>query len=99
MKTFTFDVTRRVTVQLDEAKFTTDLMIGFNECITDLGADETSYLSHAERIADLYAHGLEDFSQSDFVEGYGPISEAGIKVIPIDDYDNIERVFPQGGAA
>ncbi|NSL22398.1 hypothetical protein [Agrobacterium tumefaciens] len=99
MKTFVFDVTRRVVVTLDESKFTTKTMAEFNSVITDLGTDEHAYLAHAERIADLFAHGLEDFNPSDFVEGYGPIEAAGIFVKADDDYDYIERVFPEGGAA
>ncbi|MEW4398912.1 hypothetical protein AB1J06_09525 [Agrobacterium tumefaciens] len=99
MKTFVFDVTRRVLVTLDESKFTTEMMEVFNSSITDLGTGEDAYLAHAERIADLFAHGLEDFSPSDFVEGYGPVEAAGIFVNAEDDYDYIERVFPEGGAA
>ncbi|EGP54858.1 hypothetical protein Agau_L300627 [Agrobacterium tumefaciens F2] len=99
MKTFTFDVTRRVVVTLDESKFNNKLMAEFNSVITDLGTNEHAYLAHAERIADLFAHGLEDFSPSDFVEGYGPVEAAGISVSANDDYGYIERVFPQGGAA
>lgn len=99
MKTFVFDVTRRIVVTLDESKFTTKIMEDFNSCITDLGTDERAYLAHAERIADLFAHGLEDFSLTDFVEGYGVVEEAGIFVNANDDYDYIDRVFPEGGAA
>ncbi|MDZ7927897.1 MAG: hypothetical protein U5L46_12870 [Agrobacterium sp.] len=99
MRTFVVDVTRRVVVTLDESKFTTKTMAEFNSVITDLGTDEHAYLAHAGRIADLFAHGLEDFNQSDFVEGYGPVSEAGIHVAANDDYDYIERVFPEGGVA
>lgn len=99
MKTFVFDVTRRVVVTLDESKFTTKTMAEFNAVITDLGIDEHAYLAHAKRIADLFAHGLEDFNPSDFVEGYGPVEAAGIFVKADDDYDCIERVFPEGGAA
>ena len=99
MKTFTFDVTRRVVVTLDESKFTNKLMAEFNSVITDLGTDEHAHLAHAERIADLFAHGLEDFSPTDFVEGYGVVEAAGIYVNADDDYDYIERVFPEGGAA
>ncbi|CUW95029.1 hypothetical protein [Agrobacterium genomosp. 2] len=99
MKTFTFDVTRRVVVTLDESKFTTKTMTEFNSVITDLGTDEHAYLAHAERIADLFAHGLEDFSPTDFVEGYGLVEAAGIFVNADDDHDYIERVFPKGGVA
>ncbi len=99
MKTFTFDVTRRVVVTLDERKFSTKLMEEFNSCITDLGTGDHAYLDHAKRIADLFARGLEDFSPTDFVEGYGPVEAAGIFVNANDDYDYIERVFPEGVAA
>ncbi|TRA97016.1 MULTISPECIES: hypothetical protein [Agrobacterium] len=99
MKTFTFDITRRVVVTLDESRFTTEMMEEFNSIITDLGTGEHAYLAHAERIADLFAHGLEDFSPTDFVEGYGYVELAGISVNANDDCDYIERVFPEGGEA
>lgn len=98
MKPFTFDVTRRVVVTLDESRFTTEMMEEFNSSITDLGTGEHAYLAHAERIADRFAHGLEDFRPTDFVEGYGYVELAGIRVTSNVTYDYVERVFPEGGA-
>lgn len=101
MKTYTFEVSRRVVVQLDQAKFTAQLMAEFDGSITDYSsAEDPEYAmrNHAERIAMIYARGDEDFMPSDFVEGYGPVAEAGITVTSDGTYDYIEQVFPIGDA-
>ncbi len=97
MKTMTFDVTTRVIVQIDETKFTEELMTEFNRSISDFGLDEDTFERHGEHIAYLAAAG-EDFWPSDFVEGYGVVRDAGIKVEVMNERD-IERVVEQAGAA
>ncbi|WP_421579092.1 hypothetical protein [Shinella sp. M31] len=77
---FTFDVTRRITVALDDTKFTTEIMEDFNSCITDFGTDEDAYRTHAEYIAGRAIDG-EDFDPREFREGYGVVREAGITVV------------------
>jgi len=90
MKTMTFDVTTRVTVRIDETKFTQELMAQFNNAISDFGIDEDAFELHGEHIARLAAEG-EDFWPGGFVEGYGIVRDAGIKVEVANERD-IERV-------
>ncbi len=96
MKTMTFDVTTRVIVRIDEAKFTKELMEEFNSTISNYGLDDDAFIQHGEHIARLAADG-EDFWPSDFVEGYGIVGDAGIDVVVANGRD-IERVDRQGGA-
>ncbi len=100
MKTFEFDVTQRVRITIDETIFTTDLMEDFNRSISDFGTDDYAFVQHGEHIAQLAGRGVEDFMPTDFVEGYGVVSDAGIKVEILDDYFFVDRQFPaEGGAA
>ncbi|MCB5204225.1 DUF2528 family protein [Neorhizobium sp. T786] len=92
MKTFEFEVTQRIKVQIDEAKFTPEMMEEFNRCISDFGTDEYAFERHGEHIAQLAGRGYEEFLPSDSVEGYGPIREAGIKVEILEDHFQIDRV-------
>ncbi|WP_320194715.1 hypothetical protein RMR10_010105 [Agrobacterium rosae] len=94
MKTFTVDVTSRITVILDETKFTA-IMPEFNECISDFGTNDAAFERHAKHIARLAAGG-EDFSDCDFVEGYGIVHEAGIDVT-VHNATDIE-IVSEGGA-
>ena len=90
MKKFTVEVTSRVTVVLDETKFTDEFLEEFNGSISDWGDDLEK---HAEHLAWIAATGVEDISpspwlkdpsKSTFVEGYGPVAELGIHAT-IDD--------------
>lgn len=92
---FTFDVTRRITVQLDNTKFTTEVMEGFNSCITDFGTDDDAYHEHAVHIATRALDGT-DFDPRSFQEGYGVVGQAGITVIIDDDmtFDEVEGETP-----
>lgn len=94
-KRFVVEVTRRFTVLMDTSKFDRDLMSDFNKCISDFGTDEDAYEQHALHIARLSSDGFE-FNPSDFVEGYGPVAEAGITVIAHNDF--ITDVIEAGGA-
>lgn len=95
MKTMTFHVTRRVQVAIDEAKFSQELMQRFNAYISDFGTGEAAFVEHGEHIARLAGTGFEDFLPTDFVEGYGRVSDAGIVVQIMHDHDFVERVFPE----
>lgn len=90
-----FEVTQRVQVAIDTDKFTIEKMQDFNACISDFGTDEEALVDHGRHIAQLAGRGVEEFYPSDFVEGYGRVGEAGIKVEILDDYLSIERVFPE----
>jgi hypothetical protein len=98
MATFFFDITQRVKVDIDEAKFTPELMDEFNRSISDYGHGEEALLQHAEHIGWLSVVKLIDIVPRSFVEGYGYCEEAGISATVQDDYFQQERVFPQVGA-
>lgn len=87
---FTFEVTRRITVALDDTKFTMEVMEDFNSCITDFGTDEDAYRSHAEYITGRAIAG-EEFDPKDFCEGYGIVAAAGITV-SIDEEMDISEI-------
>lgn len=92
---FTYDVTRRITVELDDTKFTAEIMEDFNKYITDFGTDDDAYRSHAVHIA-RRALNDEDFGPRAFREGYGVVAQAGITVT-IDDemtFDEVEGHSP-----
>lgn len=96
MKTFVVDVTQRITVRIDETKFTEEVMEGFNLCINDFGTDEAAFEEHAKHIARLAASGTE-FEPDYFVEGYGYPRDAGIDAIVHNNFDI--DVVSEGGAA
>lgn len=93
--TFTYDVTRRITVQLDDTKFTTEVMEDFNRCITDFGTDDDAYRDHAVHIATRALDGA-DFDPHVFQEGYGVIGLVGITVTIEDEmsFDPVEGPSP-----
>ncbi|CDN93506.1 hypothetical protein [Agrobacterium tumefaciens] len=96
MKTFVVDVTQRITVRIDETKFTAELMEDFNKSITDFGTDEYAFERHAEHIARLAASGT-DFEPHYFVEGYGYARDAGVEAFVHNNFDT--DVVSKGGAA
>jgi hypothetical protein len=83
MKRFTIEVTQTIHVHIDEKKLA-PLMDEFNQGITDYGTGHSAIALHAERIARLAAQGF-DFDPGDFVEGYGIVRDAGIR-IGVDNY-------------
>lgn len=68
-------VEQLVEVTLDEGKFTPAFMEEFQRHFFPL---DTVPL-HAEHLAQMYARGVADDAPSEFIEGYGPPSEMGIK--------------------
>lgn len=85
-KRFLVAVTREVTIELDTSLFTEQVMEDFNAVISDFGTDKYAYEQHAEHLAYL-ATGVIDCSPGVFVEGYGVLKEAGIKVTLHQDID------------
>lgn len=83
---FSYDVTRRITVSIDDAKFTAEVMEDFNCCITDFGTDEEAYRDHAIHIATRALDGA-DFDPRAFQEGYGVVGQAGIDVSISDEME------------
>lgn len=76
MAKFLVDVTQTVEVELDEAKFDEAFMAEFRQSFYRF--DELH--EHAEHIGQLVARGLHDIEYSpEFIEGYGPSNEMGIK--------------------
>jgi|TARA_R100000093_G_scaffold41509_1_gene21662 hypothetical protein len=89
MATFTVDVTQRIEVNLDEAKFDEAFMAEFRDYFFSFDSIE----EHAEHIAQLQARGivsLEGYAPREFIEGYGLAKEMGISARVIDT--EIEQV-------
>lgn len=68
-------VTRQVFVTVDESKFTESFMEEFRESFFPFFTVD----DHREHLARLYAVGIIDGWSDEFIEGYGPANEMGIK--------------------
>lgn len=80
-KKFTVEVQQIVEVELDETKFDEGFMQEFRDSFYNFD----TLAEHAEHIAQLQARGLADLEfGSQFVEGYGPSSDMGIRARTID---------------
>lgn len=81
MAKFTVTIEQTIEVELDESKFTSDFMAEFRHSFYPF----ETLQEHAEHIAQLQARGIIDLegyvSPREFIEGYGPPSEMGIKVL------------------
>lgn len=77
MKTFRISVTQTIDITLDDAKFDSRFMTEFRQHFFAFDTIE----EHAEHLAQLQARGIHDLSPfvSEFVEGYGPSHDMGIK--------------------
>ncbi|WP_210320107.1 hypothetical protein [Pseudaminobacter soli (ex Zhang et al. 2022)] len=77
MKTFEIEVRQTVKVTLDESKFTEPFMEEFRAHFFPFYDVE----DHAKHIAQLTAREVADFGHNrhEFVEGYGPIGDFGIR--------------------
>jgi len=77
MKTFRISVTQTIDITLDEGKFDDRFMSEFRQHFFPFETVE----QHAEHLAQLQARGIHDLSPylSEFVEGYGPSHDMGIK--------------------
>lgn len=87
-KKFEVDVSRLVEVIVDETKFTEEFMEEFRGYI-----DDSFYElhDHIEHLGWLYAAGR--VNDNDFIEGYGPAKEFGIKFREIqDDIENVQEI-------
>jgi len=80
-RTITVHVSQLVQVELDASKFDEAFMQEFRESFFNFDTIE----EHAEHIAQLQARGVIDIEGvPEFVEGYGPSDEMGIKARVID---------------
>jgi hypothetical protein len=90
MASFTVDVTQRIEVNLDEAKFDEAFMAEFRDYFFSFDSIE----EHAEHIAQLQARGIVNlegyFASREFIEGYGIAKGMGISARVIDT--EIEQV-------
>ena len=77
MRSFTITVTQKVDVELDETKFDDNFMQEFRASFYQFYDIE----DHAKHIAQLEARGITSLEilRSEFIEGYGPANEMGIK--------------------
>lgn len=77
---FEVEVTRSILIELDETKFTEEF---YDEYTSYFDATMDNLESHVEHLAWLFAAGRAD--DTDFIEGYGPAKDFGIKFREIDD--------------
>jgi hypothetical protein len=90
MADYLVKVTQLVKVSLDETKFTPEFMSEFRESFYQFHDIE----DHAEHIGQLVARGIHQASpyvQTEFIEGYGPISDFGISASVEDTDIEVER--------
>lgn len=76
---YSVTVTMGVEVEVDESKFTEEFMAEFRQYFYPFD----SVKDHAEHLAQLTARAIYpeigEFNPDEFIEGYGPASEMGIK--------------------
>jgi len=83
MPTFRVEVTQKVEVTIDEKEYTEEDLKAFREDFYDF----LDYKDHAEHLAQMTARGLIGGRPDEFVEGYGPLNEAGISLTKIEPLD------------
>ena len=74
-------ITQFVCVKLDESKFTPEFLREYCENFCDLPTIE----DHRRHLAKMFAHGLIEGRDNEFVEGYGVLSEMGIELTYVGD--------------
>ena len=77
-------VTQVVLVTIDESKFDATFMAEFRASFYPF----TTVNDHLEHLAQLFARGLVD-DNNDFIEGYGPAKDMGIRFKIVDDSSEI----------
>lgn len=88
---FEVDVTRVVTVEIDDSKFTEEFMENYRSFIDSSFYDLED---HIQQLAWLFGAGRISGSKSEFIEGYGIASEMGIKFEEVGyDDTNITKEF------
>ncbi len=77
MRTFRISVTQTIDITVDDTKFDSCFMSEFRQYFFPFETIE----QHAKHLAQLQARGIHDLSPyaSEFVEGYGPSHDMGIK--------------------
>lgn len=92
IRKFEVEVTQRVEVTLDASKFDAVFMQEFRDSFYGFDTIE----EHAEHIAQLQARGLIDISwkSNEFIEGYGPAEEMGLKAEVFETDISDARALP-----
>jgi hypothetical protein len=75
-KKFSVEVIRCVIVEVDEEKFTDKFMEEYRESFDDSFYELED---HIKQLGWLYGAGRIDGGRKEFIEGYGPANELGIK--------------------
>ncbi len=74
------ELVQLVNVTVDESKFTAEFYEEFNTYFYDFGSDIEKHIEH---LAQMYARGVvHEFTE--FIEGYGPVQDFGIKFEEVD---------------
>lgn len=76
MVTKTVIVAMEVKVTVDETKFTPEFMEQFNSHMFDMGDDLDE---HILNLAEKYVRGDAQGWEDDFLEGYGPLKDMGVR--------------------
>lgn len=84
-----FIVTQVISVELDESQFSPKFLAEYQEHIGDL----PTVGDHAAHLAEMLATGLIEGYPTEFVEGYGQLSEKGVKLKR--EGTEIEEVQPE----
>lgn len=88
-KKYEASVVRLVSVEIDETKFTEEFLKEFREHISSHIYDIDGHIEH---LAWSFAAGRADDDQ--FIEGYGPAKDFGIKFREIsDDVETISEIL------
>lgn len=78
-------VSQLVEVEMDEAKFDAEFMREFVGSFYPYDTIE----DHARHLAQLHARGIVD--NSDFIEGYGPAKDMGIRFRVVESDEEYQR--------
>lgn len=76
MITKTIIVTKEVQVTVDETKFDAEFFRQFDESMFHVGEDLDE---HMKNLAEKYVNGDAQGWEDDFLEGYGPLKDMGVK--------------------
>lgn len=88
MSKYQIEVTQLVEVELDESKFDETFMEEFRQSFYSFDTLQ----EHAEHIAQLQARGIIELDTgSEFVEGYGPSKDMGIRARVLDTNIDVVR--------
>lgn len=85
-----YTVNQTISVEVDESKFTPKFLADFSEYITEMENIE----DHRKYLAEIFAQGLIHGYPTEDVEGYGRLSEMGIRLSRV--CLEVDAEFPDG---